>query len=576
MKPRIPASTRLARAFTITSLFSCLSTGSLFAADGTWNVTASGNWSDTTKWNAGAGPVADGVDAIANFNVLTGQAITLDSGRTVGTLNFTNSTTNVLSGSGGLTLARTTGTPVIDGTATISAAIAGTQGLSFQPGGSRTLTLSGNNTYTGITAMASGGRINIQSNNALGASGAGNHTTITYVNNAAVQLHFQPNAGNGNALTSAENFTLRNNSITVTAAGAGGNFIYNDSTGTTTPYGSTTLTGGLTLDRTASSSTGVAQFFGLQGAAGTLNIQGSVQGAASSGQPLNTVVDPTRLQFRTTATNGVVHVSGVISDGTLTTGGLSVYTSTDATGIARLSGANTYTGSTVHQKGTMLINNTTGSGTGVGAVTVAATAIFGGTGIVAPSGTTTVNAVTTNNGVTFNSGAIVAPGDVSASGTSQVPVVSSIAAGENLTFDLSATAGKVTFASGATISIDLNALSSTVAESFAFTGLIADSGLVPATADVVFNSNTVNFSVSATALADGLYTLATFDAANAYSGAWVLGSGLSAYTDKNPTLIFNANSIQLQIGSIPEPSSFAMLGGFAALGFAAVGRRRRK
>jgi autotransporter-associated beta strand protein len=66
-------------------------------------------------------------------------------------------------------------------------------------------------------------------------------------------------------------------------------------------------------------------------------------------------------------------------------------------GGLNLSGANTYTGGTAVNGGFLLVNNTTGSGTGSGAVTVNSTGTLGGSGTI-------------GGAVTLNSGGIIAPG----------------------------------------------------------------------------------------------------------------------------------------------------------------------
>jgi autotransporter-associated beta strand protein len=65
------------------------------------------------------------------------------------------------------------------------------------------------------------------------------------------------------------------------------------------------------------------------------------------------------------------------------------------TGNWTLTGANTYNGGTIVNGGTLTVNNTSGSGTGSGAVTVNTGATLAGTGII--SGATTINSGATNS-----------------------------------------------------------------------------------------------------------------------------------------------------------------------------------
>ncbi|MGD0259217.1 MAG: hypothetical protein ABSD29_05255 [Verrucomicrobiota bacterium] len=62
---------------------------------------------------------------------------------------------------------------------------------------------------------------------------------------------------------------------------------------------------------------------------------------------------------------------------------------TQTVGTLTLTAPNTYTGGTTNSGGTLLVNNTSGSGTGTGAVTVKSGGTLGGTGTI--SGATTVN-----------------------------------------------------------------------------------------------------------------------------------------------------------------------------------------
>ena len=149
--------------------------------------------------------------------------------------------------------------------------------------------------------------------------------------------------------------------------------------------------------------------------AGTLNINSeyALGGANYSGLTFNGGT----LQYAATLLNGTTDVStkSVTFNGNATidvngnsinfanpignsgTGGLTVKSSV-ANGVLALAGADTYTGNTTVSSGTLLANNTSGSATGLGNVTVAAGAILGGTGTI-------------GGATTLQSGAVLAAGN---------------------------------------------------------------------------------------------------------------------------------------------------------------------
>ncbi len=132
-------------------------------AGGTWLGT-SGNWNDPAIWLSGT--IANGIGSTASFSsvdISADRVITLNGNRTIGNIVLTDATASshnlTISGTDTLTLDADSAAPVInvtqaERTLTISSVIAGNDGL--QKAGSGTLTLSGNNTYTGTTTVSAG------------------------------------------------------------------------------------------------------------------------------------------------------------------------------------------------------------------------------------------------------------------------------------------------------------------------------------------------------------------------------------------------------------------------------------
>ena len=153
---------------------------SALAINGTWiDTTSGGLWSVNANWG-GIGAIANGTDAIADFSTLditADDTVHLDSARTIGQLKFGDTVPSnnwVLDNNGNaadiLTLAVSTGSPTItvnNDTATISAVVAGTQGLTKS--GAGTLLLSGNDTFTGTVSINSG-TLALGNSNALGST----------------------------------------------------------------------------------------------------------------------------------------------------------------------------------------------------------------------------------------------------------------------------------------------------------------------------------------------------------------------------------------------------------------------
>ena len=253
----------LFRAAGLTTLAVLLSQA-LHAANGTWNVNANGNWSDTSRWAGGT--IANDANSTATFtfNITGNRTVTLNSSRTLNALVFTDLTTAshdwILNNSNNAVLTLAGFAPrieVTNRTATISAPIAGT--LPLTKLGTGTLILSGANTFTeGITN--GNGILQLNSNTAAGsgpislvAGGTAGFSTRLNINGGvtianAVNVGPTTNvAGPGSLQQTGTGQGRINGPITITGGpSAGGHFVGGGAVGNELVLGgpiSSTITG---------------------------------------------------------------------------------------------------------------------------------------------------------------------------------------------------------------------------------------------------------------------------------------------------------------------------------------------
>jgi autotransporter-associated beta strand protein len=238
-----------------------------------------------------------------------------------------------------------------------------------------------------------------------------------------------------------------------------------------------------------------------------------------------TAVAGARTMTLTGTNTGDNKLAGVIADN----GGAFSLTK-DGTGKWILTGSNSYTGATTVTNGTLLADNSTGSATGNGVLTINGSAILGGFGII--SGST--------SDVTVNG--TLAPGDPSVNGGIGT-----------LTIGTSGTNRNTVLAEGSTFSIQTGAGENNCDKLVMFGGFDLSGSQ----------------TLALTGTLDGVsnYIIATYT--GSLTGTFETVTGLGGYSVDYG--ILNAKAITL---IVPEPGTFAMLlGGIGMLlGF----RRSRK
>lgn len=467
--------------------------------------------------NGGSSSTTDFTKVGAGLQILTG-ANTYTGGTTIsaGTLQV---------GNGGTTGSLTGG--ILNNAAlnfnrsdslTYSGVISGTGSVSQIGTGATVLT--GSNTFTGVTNVNSG---TLQ----IGNGGSGGHLTgdINVQNGAAVVV-----ARTG---TFSYNGAISGTNGVVTKLNSGTWLLNSASTFSGTTEISSTAGNNITLGNAnalQNSTVRVLVSDGLRfsNSSSTYTV-GHLLG--SSNFALNNT-DGVGITLRTGNNNTTYNASY--------TGDLSGLGGVEkiGTGAQRFTGNNTYSGGTVVTAGTLLVNNTAGSGVGTGAVSVKNSATLGGLGYVVLGAA---------NSVTVESGGRISAGTTSI-GT--------------LTFDFGSTTGGLAALDGSAFAFDLG---------------------VSNTSDLVrlFNYTSGDFTLGTSVALNfsgaqiGEYTLFSFytDAGSTlYNGAFSTANfsvtGLGGFTHQ----LNYANGL-VTLSVVPEPGTFALLG---LAGMACVLLRRRR
>lgn len=375
------------------------------------NVTGSiGNivWSGPGSWDTNTSQVWNGGtdrfytwDAVTFDDTASSGAVSLTTTVTPSRIIFNNSSLNyTISGSGGV--------------------ISGLGSLLKQ--GSGTVTLATSNTFSGGSTI-SAGTAQVQAAAALGTGAVTLGDANTGSSN--VSLYIDTNRTNFTTAIIVSNngtgtVTLGSRS-TVTGTGAGNGFtnvtlqrdvVLDSNAADRTDYQGISGNGNITVQ-----GTGRTIFIAASTFTGNITVattgSGYLQNGVNTAGSQNFIPDTTSITVNSgarfalsvgaesiDALNGAGLVNVASINSTLTvgaSGGSGSFSGTLANNINTLafvkagagtqvlSGANTYSAGTTVYAGTLVVNNTTGSGTGTGAVTVASGATLGGSGIITPA-----------------------------------------------------------------------------------------------------------------------------------------------------------------------------------------------
>ena len=374
---------------------------------------------------------------------------------------------------------------------------------------------------------------------ATGAMALSNGTTSNWASDAAGTAAggVVPGGGSANVIFGATG-SSQQTSVTAGADMNLGSITFNDTTAVTLS-GSNALTLNHKSSSAATTSAALASV--------TTGSAISVTSLANATNTINTKIVLGANQTWNVANGKTLIVNGVVS-------GVSNLTKADS-GILNLTGANTYTGATTVSAGTLSVNNTSGSGTGSGTVSVTTGAILSGSGTI-------------RGATTISSGGIHAPGNS--------PGV------EKFTSNL-------TYADASILSWDIDRTATqtrgTGYDGVNVTGTLAglDGGDANATTDAIFrivisDSNFANAFWSANdhtwtdIFTDSTGTAAKAGWATIFGGGFQYSNGAASISAPTTgTFTLSGSTLSWNFSAVPEPSS-ALAG--LLLGSGLLRRRR--
>lgn len=329
-----------------------------------------------------------------------------------------------LTGNSGLYVQRNTNSSM-----TVSGPISGGFNLSLYNAQGPTgglLTLSGANSYTGTTTFTTGiTAVNTLANGGVACSiGASSNAAANLVFGGGTMKYTGATTSTDRAFTvsAASNLEVTNAGTTLTiantVAASGGSLVLTKTGAGTLVLGGTAdnssmflsvSTGEVDLAKSVASvravaginsvasgalvkltGTGGDQIFdgsavanmGVNGLAGTLDLNGNSETTSHFAGAATGLVTNSASSTNVTWTVGNTNATGDTFAGVIQNGKGTVAVTKIGNGTQTLSGANTYSGTTAVNAGTLLVTNTSGSGTGSGPASVAAAGTLGGNGTV--------------------------------------------------------------------------------------------------------------------------------------------------------------------------------------------------